>query len=193
METALVDEKKLEELVEKAVKKHIRLTFEDVDEMRRSPAGALIRIESALNALEARIERDMVTRAEHASTRAELKDEIASTRAELKGEIASTRGEVANNRTEVANTRAELKDEIASTRVELKSEIANTRTDVADNRTEVANTRTELKDEMAKLRDELKDDNWKLRLLIIILGIILILTNPKVIELIGNLFNLFKP
>jgi hypothetical protein len=114
METTIVDEKKLEELVDQVVKKHLKLTFENVEEVRRSPAGTLSRIEGRLDAMEARIERDMVTRAE-------FKAELASTRAELKDEI------------------------------------------------------------------------WKLRLFIILLGILTILTNPKVIELIGKLFSLFKP
>jgi hypothetical protein len=121
METALVDEKKIEELVEKTVQKHFKLTFENVEEVRKSPAGTLIRIEGRLDSLEARIARDMVTRAEHAATRAELKDEVA------------------------------------------------------------------------KIRVELKDEIWKLRLWIIILAILVILTNPKVIELIGKPFTAFKP
>jgi hypothetical protein len=121
METTLVDDKKVEALVERTVQKHFKLAFENVEEVRKSPAVTLIRLEDRLNSLEARIERDMVTKAEHASLRAELKEEIS-------------------------NTRTELKDEI-----------------------------------------------WKQRLLIIFIGVLIVLTNPKVLELIGKLFSAFKP
>lgn len=119
METAFVDAKQVEALIERSVQKHFSMAFENVEEVRKSPAVALIRIEDRLDAIEGRIERDMVTRAEHANSRAELIGEIASTRAELKDEI------------------------------------------------------------------------WKLRLTIIVFAILVILSNPKVIELFGKLLSLF--
>ncbi|MCI0695075.1 hypothetical protein L0337_24075 [candidate division KSB1 bacterium] len=132
METTLVDDKKVEELVERTVQKHFKLAFENVEEVRKSPAVTLIRIEDRLDALEARIGRDMVTKAELTSTYGALKQDNAS-------------------------------------------------------------LRMELKDEIAKIRAEVKDEIWKVRFSIISLAILIILTNPKVIELIGKLFSLFKP
>jgi len=49
------------------------------------------------------------------------------------------------------------------------------------------------KNEFVKVTDEIskvKDNIWKLRPLIIGVGILVVLTNPKVIELIGKLINL---
>ena len=71
MPTVSIDEAKLEELIEKTVQNHLKMTFEDMEEVRRSPAGAIIRIEEPfdgldrrIDGLERRLERDMVTRAE---------------------------------------------------------------------------------------------------------------------------------
>jgi len=163
----LADEKKVEELIEKSVQKHFKLAFENVEEVRKSPAVTLIRIEDRLNSLERRMERDMVTRAEFANFRGEIKGEISSLRGDLKGEIASIRAE---HKDDIASCRLELKDDIANTRSELKNEITILRTkDIA----------------------EVKDGIWKLKLFIVLLGILVILTNPKVIELVGKLFSLF--
>jgi hypothetical protein len=93
METSSVDEKKLEDLIEKAVQKHLKLTFEDVEEVRRSPAGGIIRLEGRLDAIEARLDRDMVTRAEfqeangQINTRLEKLETQMVTRVEFKDEI----------------------------------------------------------------------------------------------------------
>jgi hypothetical protein len=103
MATATVDEKKLEDLVERAVQKHLDLTFQDMEKVRQSPAAAVIRIEGRLDAIEARLDRDMVTRA------------------------------------------------------------------------------------------EFKDEVWKLRLYIILLGVLIVLTNPKVLELLGKLLRIIAP
>ena len=69
METDPVDEKRLEEMIDQAVQKHLKRNFEDMEEIRRSPAGAIIRIEGQLDSIQARLDRDMVTRTE-------FKDEI---------------------------------------------------------------------------------------------------------------------
>jgi hypothetical protein len=109
METT-IDEQKLGELIDRAVQKHLKATFQDMEEVRRSPAGAIIRVEARLEA----IEKNMVTRAE-------FKDEITGLRAEIKEEV------------------------------------------------------------------------WKLRLYIILLAVLVVLTNPKVLDLLGKLLNIVKP
>jgi hypothetical protein len=129
MATATVDEKKLEDLVERAVQKHLDLTFQDMEKVRQSPAAAIIRVEARLDAIEARLDRDMVTRAE-------FKEEMANLRAEL---------------------------------------------------------RTESREGLSNLRTELKDEIWKLRLYIILLGVLIVLTNPKVLELLGKLLRIITP
>jgi hypothetical protein len=103
MATATVDEKKLEDLVERAVQKHLDLTFQDMEKVRQSPAASIIRIEGRLDAIEERLDRDMVT------------------------------------------------------------------------------------------RTEFKDEIWKLRLYIILLGVLIVLTNPKVLELLGKLLSIITP
>jgi len=105
METT-IDEQKLSELIDQAVQKHLKATFHDMEEVRRSPAAAIIRLEARVEA----IEKNMVTRAEFADYRSEFKDEI-----------------------------------------------------------------------------------WKLKLYIILLAILVVLTNPQVLELLGRLLNIFKP
>jgi hypothetical protein len=114
MATATVDEKKLEDLVERAVQKHLDLTFQDMEKVRQSPAASIIRIEGRLDAIEARLDRDMVTRAE-------------------------------------------------------------------------------FNEGLASLRTELKDEIWKLRLYIILVAVLVVLTNPKVLELLGKLLSLITP
>lgn len=71
-----VDEKKLEEMIDQAVQKHLKQDFEDMEEIRRSPAGAVIRIEGRLDSIEARLERNMVTRTEFKDANMVFKEEI---------------------------------------------------------------------------------------------------------------------
>jgi len=114
MATAIVDEKKLEDLVERAVQKHLDLTFQDMEKVRQSPAASIIRIEGRLDAIEARLDRDMVTRAE-------------------------------------------------------------------------------FNEGLASLRTGLNDEIWKLRLYIILVAVLVVLTNPKVLELLGKLLSIITP
>jgi hypothetical protein len=41
----LVEDTRLEELIDKAVQKHLKLTIEDMEVVRRSPAASIIRLE----------------------------------------------------------------------------------------------------------------------------------------------------
>jgi len=113
----LIDEQRLQELIEKTVQKQIRLTVEDVDEVRRSPAGTILRLETRVEA----IEKNMATKADIAI----LRTEIAEVGTELKEDIAQVRSEVAGVRTE-------LKENIAQVRTELKQEIAELRTEMRE-------------------------------------------------------------
>ncbi|MDZ7291129.1 MAG: hypothetical protein ONB42_14435 [candidate division KSB1 bacterium] len=121
MEIAEIDEKRLKELIDEAVQKHMRITIEDIEGVRRSPAGVLVRLENRVEYIEKRIEnieKNMATRAD------------AATMA--------------------------------------------TRSDIA------------------ALKLELKEETWKLKLYIIILAVLILVTNPKVLELFGKLLGLMK-
>jgi hypothetical protein len=85
MSTITIDENQLEEIVSKAVQRHLKSTFQDMDEVRKSPAGAIVRLETKIESL--------VTRAEFKEGLGELKAEIAHFRAESKEESRKLRDE----------------------------------------------------------------------------------------------------
>lgn len=80
MANITVDEKRLEELIEKVVQKHLKLTFEDMEEVRRSPAAAIVRLETRVEA----IEKTMATKEDIANLRVDINSQIG----ELGGQIA---------------------------------------------------------------------------------------------------------
>jgi 5'-deoxynucleotidase YfbR-like HD superfamily hydrolase len=69
MSTITIEEDQLEEIVSKVLQKHLKSTFQDVDEVRKSPAGAIVRLETKIESL---------------VTRAEFKEEIGNLRTEFK-------------------------------------------------------------------------------------------------------------
>lgn len=69
-----IDEKRLEELIDKAVQKHLKLTLEDMEEVRRSPAAAIVRLETRVES----IEKNMATKADLANLRTELIQRISN-------------------------------------------------------------------------------------------------------------------
>lgn len=73
MANITVDEKRLEELIEKVVQKHLKLTFEDMEEVRRPPAAAIVRLETRVEA----IEKTMATKEDVANLRVEVNGQIA--------------------------------------------------------------------------------------------------------------------
>ena len=76
MSTITVEENRLEELIDKSVQKHLKSSLEDVDEVRRSPAGAIVRIETRLDAIEKNIEKNVSTKTDLANLKTELSDRI---------------------------------------------------------------------------------------------------------------------
>ncbi len=91
-----VDEKKLEEMIDQAVRKHLKQNFENMQEVRRLPAGSVIRIEGRLDSIESRIDRDMVTRAEFHEALGQVNSRLAKLESSVTGMV----------------TRTEFKDEI---------------------------------------------------------------------------------
>jgi DNA repair exonuclease SbcCD ATPase subunit len=113
-------------------------------------------IKSTLNRLAPRIDEmygsllatlpNLVTKAELADLRAELKSDMAGLRTELKSDMAGLRTEV---KSEIAGLRTEVKLEIAELRSELKSDTAELRSEL---KSDTAGLRTELKSEIVELR-----------------------------------------
>ncbi len=78
-----IDPKTLEELIDKSVQKHLKLTFEDMEEVRRSPAAAIVRLETRLEAME----QNVATKADLANLRNELNERIAKVETTLSERI----------------------------------------------------------------------------------------------------------
>jgi hypothetical protein len=85
MSTITVDENQLEEIVSKVVQQHLKLTFQDMDEVRKSPAGAIVRLETKIDSL--------ITRAEFKEEWGKLRTDIANYRTESKEELGKLRAE----------------------------------------------------------------------------------------------------
>jgi len=71
-----IDEKRLRELIEESVQKHLKLTIEDMEEVRRSPAAAIVRIETRLDAVEKYLEKNVATKTDLANLRSEVSERI---------------------------------------------------------------------------------------------------------------------
>lgn len=87
-----IDEERLRELIEESVQKHLKLTIEDMDEVRRSPAAAIVRIETRLDAIEKYLEKNVAPRTELIDLRS---------RVENIEENMATKTDLANLRTEL--------------------------------------------------------------------------------------------
>lgn len=96
-----IDEERLRELIEESVQKHLKLTIEDMDEVRRSPAAAIVRIETRLDAIEKYLEKNVAPRTELIDLRSRVenieenmvtKTDLANLRTEL-GERIGRLGE----------------------------------------------------------------------------------------------------
>ncbi|MCG6551821.1 MAG: hypothetical protein L7F77_05795 [Candidatus Magnetominusculus sp. LBB02] len=83
----------------------------------------------------------------------------------------------------------------AEIKEELTKELA-TKADIAELKGEIKELRAELKGEINELRAEMRGENKALRLeqkiIFLILASIILLTNPKALELIAKLFGLSK-
>jgi hypothetical protein len=74
-----IDQKNLEELIDKSVHKHLKETFEDMEEIRRSPGAAVVRLETRMDV----IEKNMATKADIANLRTELLERIENVHTSL--------------------------------------------------------------------------------------------------------------
>jgi len=108
MSTLTVDESQLEQIVSKVVQQHLKMTFQDVDEVRKSPAETIVRLETKIESL--------------ADAVAELRVEIADTRVESKKDIEKLKVESPATRAESKEGSGKLGVETANSRAELKAE-----------------------------------------------------------------------
>jgi len=127
MSMITVDENQLQEVVSKAVQQHLKLTFQDMDEVRKSPAGAIVRLETKIESL--------------ADEVGELKAEVADSRAEAKEEIKKLRAEIANSR---AETKAEFEKDRAETKAEFEKDRVETKAGFAETKAEFEKTHAKL-------------------------------------------------
>ncbi|MBI3252234.1 MAG: hypothetical protein HYZ52_02790 [Candidatus Omnitrophica bacterium] len=84
-------------------------------------------------------------------------------------------GEVATKE-DLLLQKAELKEDMALMKAELKEDMAL--------------MKAELKSDMALLRTEMKDELWKLRLMVVIVLVVVVVLNPKVLELVGRVLGM---
>lgn len=91
-----LEEEKLEEFIDKAVQKHLKLTFEDMEVVRRSPAASIIRLE---NKIELMVNKDEFTESntklERRLDRLENKVESMVTKEEFREKIVKIETDVA--------------------------------------------------------------------------------------------------
>jgi hypothetical protein len=80
----LTEDTKLEELIDKAVQRHLKLTIEDMEVVRRSPAASIIRLEQKVEL--------MVTKEEFREELTELEKRLGE-RIEKQGEKIEKQGE----------------------------------------------------------------------------------------------------
>lgn len=73
----LIEDSKLEEFIDKAVQKHLKLSFEDMEAVRRSPAASIIRLENKVEL--------MVTKEEFREKIGKLEVNIAGIKGDVLG------------------------------------------------------------------------------------------------------------
>ena len=103
-----VEETHLREIVGELVQKHLKSSIEDVEEVRRSPAGTILRLEERVEF----IQRNMATKADVANLKTRV-DEIEKNMA---------------TKADIANLRTEFNDRIGKVEATLSKRIAKIET-----------------------------------------------------------------
>ena len=120
-----VDEKRLGELIDEAIQKHLRLTLEDMEEVRRSPAAAIVRLETRVEA----IEKTMATKADIAELRAEFNERISQLDSSLSGRLSQLDSKLSKH---VGNVETTLGERIGNTESKLGVRIGNIETTLGE-------------------------------------------------------------
>ena len=97
---------------------------------------------------------------------------------------------------EITKIREDLREEIAKLREHLLGEIAKVREDMARLETalrqELAQVEIRLRDDIHRFRDELKSEDFKIKTILYVLIVLLLITNPKLVELLGRVLGIIK-
>ncbi len=139
--------------------------------------GARILIEY----VDSKIEKEAVTKLDLKDTEDEVKSEINRVEVELRNEINRVENEL---KSEINRVEVELRNEISRVENELKSEINRVEVEL---RSEINAVKSELRNEINKIDLKVKDLEWKMKLYFIIIGILIVVSNPKVLDLFGKL------
>jgi histidinol dehydrogenase len=107
MSTITIDEQKLEEVAEKVIDKKLSLTFQDMEEVRKSLAAATIRLEGKFE----KIEEEIKTIKEDIK---ELKEDSKQFHTETKEDIKQLHSEVNQLRQETKEDIKQLRSEMAT-------------------------------------------------------------------------------
>jgi gas vesicle protein len=130
--------------------------------------------EAILKYIDVATKTNVATKEDLLASRAESKQNLGDVRDELKNDTAQLREELYNVRDELKGDIAKLRDELYKVRDELKGDIAK------------------LRDELYKVRDDLKDEMFRIKIILYVLIAITLITNPKIIELLGKALGIFK-
>ncbi|HXF05467.1 MAG TPA: DUF1640 domain-containing protein [Blastocatellia bacterium] len=98
-------------------------------------------------------------------------------------------GDISANKIEILNLREELKGDIAALRQELKGDIAALRQELKGDITDV---NQELTSSIAALQLEMTRGLYKVRTILYLLIALILVTNPKIIELLTRVLGVFK-
>ncbi|HID07775.1 MAG TPA: hypothetical protein EYP10_11590 [Armatimonadetes bacterium] len=150
--------------------RHIGVTQRDLYEVRNE---LLERIEDVRNELLERIE----------SVRNELLERIESVRNEMLERIEGVRAELHQVRGELYSVRDELLEKIEGVRNELLEKIEGVRA-------ELYQVRDELRNEISRLGERVISFEWHMKIWLGMIAALLIVMNPKVLELIERLIGL---
>lgn len=108
-------------------------------------------------------------------------------------------GKILTASLEAIEKKAEVEAEAVQKKAEIKEELTKelaTKADIAEIKGEIKELRAEMKGESSSIRAEMKGENRALRLeqkiIFLILASIILLTNPRALELIARLFGLVK-
>jgi hypothetical protein len=97
---------------------------------------------------------------------------------------------------EASRANVATKEDLLTTESGLVAEIAKVREDMGKLETalrrEMAQMEIRLREDLHKLRDELKSEDFKIKTILYVLIVLLLITNPKLVELLGRVLGIIK-
>ena len=128
-----------------------------------------------LDYVDARIEKEAVTKLDLKET----EDSIGSDMQEMENSLRSDM--------------QEMKNSLRNDMQEMEDSLRNDMQKIAGNMQEMESSlRSDMQKMESSLRSEIRDIEWRSKLYFILLGALIIVTNPKVLELIGRVIGLIK-